>query len=84
MACRVCMLRRRGVALVWVTPEAIVLLIVRTQMREKDGVPYEVRSPLHLCQCSHLPRELLNWYTRTAPNRTTEFWRSDENGSQIG
>ena len=83
MACRVCMLRRRGVALVWVTPEAIVLLIVRTQMREKDGVPYEVRSPLHLCQCSRVPDSLLSWYHRTAPNRTTELWSSGENGSQM-
>ena len=68
MACRVCMLRRRSVALVWVTPEAIVLLLVRTQMREKDGVRYEVRSPLHLCQLSQVPQNLLNQYHRVAPN----------------
>ena len=47
-----------------IAPQALLLLLVRTQTRGFGANRYEVESPLHLAQCSGIPARLWEAYTR--------------------
>ena len=47
-----------------VKPEALMLLLVRTQTRGVGNSRYEVNSPLHLSLCATIPDTLWDEYCR--------------------